>query len=110
MSNLVFDESSSNREASHGYAWWFSGDTFEKAMAEDRKPRKRGLTRRLVNHPGRLTIFYFLTLAVLSTTRSSPQYPPFPHAASPSSTPPRIGPPSAKACSSSPYRWVALAS
>ena len=45
MSNLVFDESSSNREASHGYAWWFSGDTFEKAMAEDRKPRKRGLTR-----------------------------------------------------------------
>ena len=47
MSNLVFDESSSNREASHGYAWWFSGDTFEKAMAEDRKPRKRGLTRRL---------------------------------------------------------------
>ena len=33
MSNLVFDESSSNREASHGYAWWFSGDTFEKAMA-----------------------------------------------------------------------------
>ena len=35
MSNLVFDESSSNREASHGYAWWFSGDTFEKAMAED---------------------------------------------------------------------------
>lgn len=68
MSNLVFDESSSNREASHGYAWWFSGDTFEKAMAEDRKPRKRGLTRRLVNHPGRLTIFYFLTLAALSTT------------------------------------------
>ena len=68
MSNLVFDESSSNREASHGYAWWFSGDTFEKAMVEDRKPRKRGLTRRLVNHPGRLTIFYFLTLAVLSTT------------------------------------------
>ena len=68
MSNLVFDESSSNREASHGYAWWFSGDTFEKAMAEDRKPRKRGLTRRLVNHPGRLTIFYFLTLAALSPT------------------------------------------
>ena len=28
MSNLVFDESSANREASHGYAWWFSGDTF----------------------------------------------------------------------------------
>lgn len=68
MSNLVFDESSSNRKASHGYAWWFSGDTFEKAIAEDRKPRKRGLTRRLVNHPGRLTIFYFLTLAALSTT------------------------------------------
>lgn len=68
MSNLVFDESSSNREASHGYAWWFSGDTFEKAMAEDRKPRKRGLMHRLVNHPGCLTIFYFLTLATLSTT------------------------------------------
>lgn len=36
MSNLVFDESSANREASHGYAWWFSGDTFEKAAAEER--------------------------------------------------------------------------
>ena len=29
MSNLVFDESSANSEASHGYAWWFSGDTFD---------------------------------------------------------------------------------
>ena len=56
MSNLVFDESSSNREASHGYAWWFSGDTFEKAMAEERKPRKRSLMHKLTTHPGRLTI------------------------------------------------------
>ena len=63
MSNLVFDESSSNREASHGYAWWFSGDTFEKAMAEERKPRKRSLT----THPGRLTILYFMMLGALST-------------------------------------------
>lgn len=41
MSNLVFDESSANSEASHGYAWWFSGDTFEKAAAEERTRRKR---------------------------------------------------------------------
>ena len=67
MSNLVFDESSSNREASHGYAWWFSGDTFEKAMAEDRKPRKRNLMHRFTTHPGRLTILYFALLGTLST-------------------------------------------
>ena len=41
MSDLVFDESSANREASHGYAWWFSGDTFKKAAAEERTRRKR---------------------------------------------------------------------
>ena len=57
MSNLVFDESSSNREASHGYAWWFSGDTFEKAMAEERKPRKRSLMHRLTTHPGRRGLY-----------------------------------------------------
>ena len=67
MSNLVFDESSSNREASHGYAWWFSGDTFEKAMAEERKPRKRSLMHKLTTHPGRLTILYFTLLGALST-------------------------------------------
>ena len=67
MSNLVFDESSSNREASHGYAWWFSGDTFEKAMAEERKPRKRSLMHKLTTHPGRLTILYFTRLGALST-------------------------------------------
>lgn len=67
MSNLVFDESSSNREASHGYAWWFSGNTFEKAMAEERKPRKRSLMHRLTTHPGRLTILYFMMLGALST-------------------------------------------
>lgn len=68
MSNLVFDESSSNREVSHGYAWWFSGDTFEKAMAEDRKPRKRSLMHRLTALPGRLTIIYFLLLVAISTS------------------------------------------
>lgn len=67
MSNLVFDESSSNREASHGYAWWFSGDTFEKAMAEDRTPHKRNLMHRLTSHPGRLTILYFILLVAFST-------------------------------------------
>ena len=35
MANLLFDESASNSDASQGYAWWFSGDTFEKAAAED---------------------------------------------------------------------------
>ena len=112
MSNLVFDESSSNREASHGYAWWFSGDTFEKAMAEDRKPRKRGLMHRLTALPGRLTIIYFLLLVAISTSllltpistpptsppHFSPPFPQSPPAASPSSTPLRIGPPSARRC------------
>ncbi|WP_288463985.1 TrkH family potassium uptake protein [uncultured Bifidobacterium sp.] len=67
MSNLVFDESSANREASHGYAWWFSGDTFEKA-AEERTRRKRSFIHHLTSHPGRLTIIYFLLLVALSTS------------------------------------------
>ena len=68
MSNLVFDESSANREASHGYAWWFSGDTFEKAAAEERTRRKRSFIHHLTSHPGRLTIIYFLLLVALSTS------------------------------------------
>ena len=68
MSNLVFDESSSNREASRGYAWWFSGDTFEKATAEERRPHRHTFTHRMISHPGRLTIIYFLLLVVVSTT------------------------------------------
>ena len=38
MSNLVFDESSSNREASHGYAWWFSGDPSRKPWQKTASP------------------------------------------------------------------------
>ncbi|KAB7790952.1 TrkH family potassium uptake protein [Bifidobacterium leontopitheci] len=68
MPNLVFDESSSNRNASHGYAWWFSGDTFEKAAAQERLPRKRSFIRHLTSHPGRLTIIYFMLLVVISTS------------------------------------------
>ncbi len=34
MANLLFDESASNSDASQGYAWWFSGDTFEKRSEE----------------------------------------------------------------------------
>lgn len=68
MSNLVFDESSANSEASHGYAWWFSGDTFEKAAAEERTRRKRSFIHHLTSHPGRLTIIYFLLLVALSTS------------------------------------------
>ncbi len=92
MSNLVFDESSSNREASHGYAWWFSGDTFEKAMAEERKPRKRIQSARLTSHPGRLTIMYFLMLGALST--SLLLLPVTPHEEEPPHSPPRSSPPS----------------
>ena len=68
MSNLVFDESSANSEASHGYAWWFSGDTFEKAAAEERTRRKRSFIHHLTSHPDRLTIIYFLLLVALSTS------------------------------------------
>lgn len=68
MSNLVFDESSSNKEDSHGYAWWFSGNAFEKAAREDRTPSKRNLIHHVTSHPGRLTIAYFLLLIVIATT------------------------------------------
>ena len=68
MSNLVFDESSSNREASHGYAWWFSGDYFREGHGgrpQATQARPHAPTRQ---PSSRLTIFYFLTLAALSTT------------------------------------------
>ncbi|PST49236.1 potassium transporter Trk [Bifidobacterium callitrichos] len=68
MANPVFDESSSNRESSHGLAWWFSGNAFAKAADDDRTPRGRGFIQRMVTHPGRLTILYFLVLASVSTT------------------------------------------
>lgn len=68
MSNLVFDESSSNRDASRGYAWWFSGDTFEKAASADRQPaRRHTLRQHMTEHPGRLTILYFGLLVAAST-------------------------------------------
>ncbi|NEG90070.1 TrkH family potassium uptake protein [Bifidobacterium aerophilum] len=68
MSNLVFDESSSNRESSRGYAWWFSGDTFEKAAAEERHATHRHTFRQhMTSHPGRLTIIYFMALVVVAT-------------------------------------------
>ena len=67
MANLLFDESASNSDASKGYAWWFSGDTFEQAAANERHPRKRSLSYRINSHPGRLTILYFLLLISVST-------------------------------------------
>ncbi|KFI60976.1 TrkH family potassium uptake protein [Bifidobacterium cuniculi] len=68
MAHLLFDESASNSDASRGYGWWFSGDTFEKAATEERQPLRRSLSYRINSHPGRLTIIYFLTLVVLSTS------------------------------------------
>lgn len=65
--NLVLDESSTNREASRGYSWWFSGDAFERQAAQDRKPPRRNLSARLWSHPGRLTILYFFTLIIIAT-------------------------------------------
>ncbi|MBT1182257.1 potassium transporter Trk [Bifidobacterium sp. CP2] len=67
MSNLVFDESSSNRETSRGLAWWFSGNTFAQAASEDTRPRKRTFLQHLISHPGRLTIIYFMALVVIAT-------------------------------------------
>ncbi|MCH9275855.1 potassium transporter Trk [Bifidobacterium amazonense] len=66
MANPVFDESSANREASRGYAWWFSGDTFEKAAAEERRGHRHTFRQHMTAHPGRLTIIYFMALVVLS--------------------------------------------
>lgn len=68
MANLLFDESTSNSDASKGYAWWFSGDTFEQAAAEERKPARRSLSYRINSHPGRLTVIYFIGLVTLSTS------------------------------------------
>ena len=68
MANLLFDESASNSDASRGYAWWFSGDTFEQAAANERRPLKRSLSYRINSHPGQLTILYFLLLIALSTS------------------------------------------
>ncbi|MBW3091667.1 potassium transporter Trk [Bifidobacterium sp. 82T10] len=68
MANPVFDESSANREASRGYAWWFSGDTFEKAAAEERRGHRHTFRQHMTAHPGRLTIIYFMTLVVLSAS------------------------------------------
>ncbi|MEE1296151.1 MAG: potassium transporter TrkG [Bifidobacterium sp.] len=68
MAHLLFDESASNGDASKGYGWWFSGDTFERAATEERQPLKHSLSYRLNTHPGQLTLFYFLGLVALSTT------------------------------------------
>ncbi|WP_055427089.1 potassium transporter TrkG [Bifidobacterium aesculapii] len=69
MANPAFDQASSNREASRGYAWWFSGNTFARAAADDgRPPRKRTPIQHLATHPGSLTIIYFMVLVVVSTT------------------------------------------
>lgn len=68
MPTPVFDESSSNSSASHGYAWWFSGDTFAKTAKQDRTSRKGGFIRHLTSHPGRLTIIYFMLLVMISTS------------------------------------------
>ncbi|PLS29504.1 potassium transporter TrkG [Bifidobacterium parmae] len=69
MADPVFDQSSSNREASRGYAWWFSGNTFAQAADGDgRPPRQRTIIQHLVSHPGRLTIMYFIVLVVAATT------------------------------------------
>ncbi|MBT1172929.1 potassium transporter Trk [Bifidobacterium sp. MA2] len=68
MANLVFDESSSNRESSHGYAWWFSGNAFAKAADEDMRPAAHTFVQRMVTRPGRLTVLYFLVLVVVATT------------------------------------------
>lgn len=68
MSHLLFDESASNKHASRGYAWWFSGDTFEKAAALDANPKKRSFFNSMNSHPGRLTIMYFLALITISTS------------------------------------------
>lgn len=67
MSNLVFDESSSHRESSRGYAWWFSGETFENEASSDRKRHTMKLSMHLFAHPGRLTLLYFGILVLIVT-------------------------------------------
>ncbi|KFI93111.1 cation transport protein [Bifidobacterium saguini DSM 23967] len=70
-----FDESFLNQQDSKGLSWWFSNDEpNDKAAvkAKDearsaRRIRRIGLTDRLLSHPGRLSILYFLVLIVLVT-------------------------------------------
>ncbi|MBT1171175.1 potassium transporter TrkG [Bifidobacterium sp. SO4] len=64
-----FDESSLNEEASKGLSWWYSSDDPNRTHEErtSRRIRRIGLTDRLLSHPGRLSILYFVVLIVLVT-------------------------------------------
>lgn len=72
MSN-DFDESFLNRKSSQGLSWWFANfstganERDRDGMRKARRIRRISLTDRLLNHPGRLSILYFLVLIVVVT-------------------------------------------
>lgn len=62
-----FDEAQANQDASDGFSWWFSGDSFEREATDERRARKNSWNYRLNTHPGRLTTIYFVLLISLVT-------------------------------------------
>lgn len=63
-----FDESPLNEQSSAGPSWWYAGDpAARKEERASRRIRRISLTDRLLSHPGRLSILYFLTLIALVT-------------------------------------------
>ena len=64
-----FDESSANEEASKGLSWWYSADVISrpKEAKTAKRIRRISFTDRLLSHPGRLSIVYFVTLIVIVT-------------------------------------------
>lgn len=67
MGDPVFDESSANRDASHGLSWWYADENFQQSATDERKPRRRDPLYHLFSHPGRLTILYFVALIFVVT-------------------------------------------
>lgn len=63
-----FDESPLNEQSSAGPSWWYAGaPSARKEERASRRIRRISLTDRLLSHPGRLSILYFLTLIALVT-------------------------------------------
>ncbi|KFI58839.1 TrkH family potassium uptake protein [Bifidobacterium gallicum] len=66
MARNPFDEPSKRRRHD-GYAWWFSTDMFRTDNTDERTARKRSIGYRMSQHPGQLTIIYFLVLVAFVT-------------------------------------------
>ena len=70
MSSPAIDDPPDNSEMSRGYAWWFSehtdADRARVRRLAHRQARRRS-PMRLLGHPGRLAIAYFMVLILVMT-------------------------------------------